>query len=135
MTRLEWAQRFLRQLGVPVTDRTRMAMVVWMQSEGSPARWNPLATILPMPGAVTMNSAGVKHYPDRRTGLEASLRTIREEQYDEIVRRLARNSYPRYIVNAIAESPWGTDGELMLRVLRSARRGYFDDYASTAIPD
>jgi hypothetical protein len=133
MTRAEWARRFLRELGCERSDRNFMALVVWMQSEGSPARWNPLATTLRRPGSETMNTHGVQHYPDFETGLEASVATIREDQYDRIVRCLERSAHAGWTLRAVAESPWGTDGELMRRVLASARNGYYDEYAAIKI--
>jgi hypothetical protein len=133
MTREGWANRFLRALEAPVSERNQLALVVWMQSEGSPARWNPLATTLRRPGSETMNTHGVQHYPDFETGLEATVATIREDQYARVVRRLERSSHAGWTLKAVAESPWGTSGTLMQRVLTSARRGYYDDYAAVQV--
>lgn len=136
MTREAWARAFLREMGYPETRRNLLVLVVWMQSEGSPARWNPLATTLRKPGSTTMNSHGVQHYPDFPTGLDATADTLREDQqgYDRIRRRLKASRWPRLTVRAIDASPWGTGGDLMKRVLESARAGYYDDYASKPVP-
>ena len=134
MNREHWVRWFLEELRAPVTGRNRMTMVCWIQSEGSPFDWNPLATTLRMPGSVTMNSHGVQAYPSFDTGLDASIRTINEPQYERIVRRLRRNAWPSRTHRAIAKSPWGTDGDLLGRVLSSAKDGHYDDYAKQTIP-
>lgn len=134
MQREFWANAFLTRLGAPVTRHNRMVMVVWMQSEGSPFAWNPLATTLKRPGSQTMNSHGVQAYPSYSVGMDASVATIREPQYDKVVNRLMRNARPGRTLEAIAASPWGTGGSLMSAVLTSAKRGYYDDYAEQQIP-
>jgi hypothetical protein len=129
MTRGEWTTRFLRYGDFFVTKRTKRAVLSWVTAEGTKAKFNPLATTQPMSGATDFNSVGVKNYPDLKTGLEATVKTLgfSGHGYGAIVRRLKRDDTAAHILEAVEQSDWGTGG-LAVEVLEDVK----DDYESFA---
>lgn len=97
----------LNMLGAPTTAVTLQALEAWAASEGTPVSWNnPLATTEPWPGAVIVNSAGVRAYPSEYTGAEATAATLRLPAYTAVVRALRQNAGLRAIFDAVNHSPW-----------------------------
>jgi hypothetical protein len=126
MTRDGWATKFLTHIGAPVQQSTKRALVAWMQTEGSNADWNPFATTQRMPGSTNFNSIGVQNYVSSKQGIEATWKTLNfsGHRYGKIRRRLRNGDTARKILEAVAESDWGTEGELLLRVLEDVQRDY-----------
>lgn len=75
--------------------------------EGSGANWNPLDTTEPMPGDSLYNSVGVRNYPTMWAGWQATIKTLTNGYYPQVISALQRGSSSAY-VQAIARSPWGT---------------------------
>ena len=126
VTRDDFAKRLLKRLDAPVTLRNKRALVTWMQSEGSKALYNPMATTKKMPGSWSFNWVGVQNYRDLESGVSATLITLREpgHGYEKILRRLKKNAWAINTLRAIGASEWGTNLSLMLRVLWDVRRDY-----------
>jgi hypothetical protein len=118
--RKRFATAILRKLGAPTSAANMNLMLAWMQAEGTDARFNPLATTQPAPGATNFNSVGVKNYRSFNQGVAMSVRTLLNGYYGSIVRLLRSSASPFDTARAIAQSPWGT-GKLVLQVLRNAR--------------
>jgi hypothetical protein len=137
ITREQFAVRFLQAINAPVTDRNLWALVAWMQAEGSTAKFNPLATTQPMPGATNFNSVGVKNYVDLEQGVEATAKTLNYGAdrdiygYKPIRRRLRKNAWARNTLQAVEDSIWGTGG-LALRCLPGVKR-YWNVYRNMPI--
>jgi len=108
LTRCDWASAFVRTMGFPATYNTHVALLGWMQGEGSPCRWNPLDTTEPWGGATNCNSAGVKNYPSEQAGLDATAATLKNGYYTAILNAFHGNDHPLTIAAAIANSVWGT---------------------------
>jgi hypothetical protein len=115
VTRGEFMHKVLADLGIEKTLDAREAIAAWMQAEGGSADNNPLNTTLVLPGSTTMpgNTAGVQEYASADSGVEATVRTLREEGhgYAKIRRRLRFGAPAWAIVDAIIESDWGTGHE------------------------
>eukprot|EP01116_Phalansterium_solitarium_P008883 TRINITY_DN22852_c0_g1_i1.p2 TRINITY_DN22852_c0_g1~~TRINITY_DN22852_c0_g1_i1.p2 ORF type:complete len:159 (+),score=29.47 TRINITY_DN22852_c0_g1_i1:22-477(+) len=107
-TRCQWASSILVALNLPKSSNNVLAMLGWMQGEGSPCRNNPLDTTENYSGATNCNSAGVKNYPSMASGVAATVETIRLSYYKEIVHDLAISADAITTAAAIAASPWGT---------------------------
>jgi hypothetical protein len=115
-SKVDWAKDFLAGLGAPVTRENVAAIVAWEQQEGghvhNDATWNPLNTTQPAAGAVPMSpkNPGIKAYPDRATGLAASIETIRlgGRGYEPILAALAKGNDAAAVIAAIGASKWGT---------------------------
>lgn len=113
-----FANDLLTRLGMPVTGENVRAITAWARAEGTAAAHNPLATTQPMDGATRFNSVGVRNYSSYEEGLAATVRTLRNGRYGNVLAALAAGTSAEDVARAVAASPWGT-GEGVLRVLRS----------------
>jgi peptidoglycan hydrolase CwlO-like protein len=111
-TLLTWAQALLQRLRMPVTADNVAAIVAWETAEGghwhNTARYNPLNTTQPMPGATAMNSVGVKAYRDWDQGFEATIITLHNGFYPRILAALRTGNDAVAVAIAVGASPWGT---------------------------
>lgn len=107
-TRLEFADAVVAAGRWPVTTPNEQALVTVMVAEGSHARWNPLDTTEPEPGAGDYNSAGVRNYVSLAQGVQATVATLTNGDYGEVLAALAAGDDAEAVVKAFAASPWGT---------------------------
>jgi peptidoglycan hydrolase CwlO-like protein len=109
---LSWAHALLGYLGVPVTSQNLTAITAWELAEGghwfNSARYNPLDTTMPEPGASVMNSVGVKAYTSWAEGFTATVATLRNGLYGPILAALEKGDDALAVAAAVAASPWGT---------------------------
>jgi len=107
-----WARALLGYLGMPVTSQNLTAITSWELAEGghwfNSARYNPLDTTMPEPGATVMNSVGVKAYTSWAEGFTATIATLRNGLYDPILAALRKGDDAVAVAAAVASSPWGT---------------------------
>lgn len=76
-TRGQWAAEFLRAMGNQSPDVQTIRLVAsWTKAENTKAKYNPLATTWDTGTGTDFNSAGVQSYPDRATGIQASIKTL-----------------------------------------------------------
>jgi hypothetical protein len=108
----------LTGIGANSTPEKIKFLKAWRQAEGGKANYNPFNTTKSAPGTTDYNSVGVKEYPDRQTGLEATIKTLKLSYYTDLVSKLMDDSST---AEEIASSPdletWGT-GSGVERVLR-----------------
>lgn len=116
-TRRDFAIDVLRGLGMPVTNQNLLAMVAWMSAENTKARFNPFATTQGWPGATKFNSVGVRNYASWADGVAATIKTMRLGYYTRIRAALKQGNAGYAVIQAIAESPWGT-GKLVYSTWR-----------------
>ena len=111
-TPLTWAKALLEQLGMPLTQQNAAAITAWELAEGghwhNSAHYNPLNTTMPEPGAMAMNSVGVKAYLSWAQGYTATIATLRNGYYGGILAALRAGSNAIAVADAVAASPWGT---------------------------
>ena len=111
-TPFTWARALLAQLGMPVTNDNVAAITAWEMAEGghwyNGAHFNPLNTTQPEPGAVAMNSVGVKAYVNWAQGFRATITTLRNGLYGGILAALSKGNDALAVAHAVAASPWGT---------------------------
>jgi len=111
-TPLSWARALLGYLGMPATSQNLTAITSWELAEGghwfNSARYNPLDTTMPEPGATVMNSVGVKAYTSWAEGFTATVATLRNGLYGPILSALRRGDDAVAVAAAVASSPWGT---------------------------
>ena len=105
-----WARAFLASLKVVPTRENMIAVMAWINFEGTSAAWNPLATTLPWPGATNFNSVGVKNYRTMADGIAASVTTLRSplHGYPRIVVNLLASSKAEATCAAVTASSWGS---------------------------
>lgn len=117
--RVKWAGDLLDRLGMPKTAENQRALIAWARAEGTAASFNPLATTQGASGASNFNSVGVKNYPSYEVGLDATVKTLRNGRYENILAALRRGTNAIDVGQAVEDSPWGTGGGV-LRVLRGS---------------
>lgn len=109
----DWATKFLAQLGVPITSENLKAMTTWMAFEGghwkNSAHYNPLNTTQGADGASSMNKVGVKSYNSWEQGLQATVETIRNGRYGNVLQALQSGTDASAVLTAVNRSPWGTN--------------------------
>jgi hypothetical protein len=90
----------------------------WQQAEGGTARHDPFDTTEPWPGATDYNSAGVKNYASREDGVDATVKTLLNGHYNDIVTALRRGESPYVVADLIGVSSWGTNGDTIKAILK-----------------
>lgn len=81
----------LKNIGAPVSTNNLSLLYTWAKYEGGDAQFNPLNTTQNANGATNFNSAGVKNYPDFKTGVEATAKTLQNKYYPELLDALKKN--------------------------------------------
>jgi hypothetical protein len=76
-------------------------------------RWNPLNTTTPEPGSWNFNSAGVQSYPTQASGVAATVRTLQNGHYPQVVAAIRAgvpiNDWNTPGIRAEIDT-WGTHG-------------------------
>jgi hypothetical protein len=112
-----FAVNVLRRLGAPRTRANMKAMRAWIAQEGghwhNDARFNPLNTTQPEAGSTTFRSVGrgaadIRIYRTPEQGIEATVATLKNGRYGNILSALQRGSNAAAVASAIESSPWGT---------------------------
>ncbi len=120
---LAFYKAVLKKLGVKETAEKIKFLLAWRQGEGGQARNNPFNTSKDMPGTADTkyNSHGVRNYPDRKTGLEATVATLKLSYYKEIVDLLSKDTVTaQELAHTSALKKWGT-GKMVRKVLDSGK--------------
>lgn len=119
----EFYRAILKSIGANETPEKIKFLKAWRQGEGGKATNNPFNTTKKMavPGVTNYNSAGVKNYPDKQTGLNATVATIKLPYYRRLLRLLQND---RSTAKDLAMSPdlhtWGT-GDMVSKVLSTGK--------------
>jgi hypothetical protein len=114
----------LQRLGFPVTTENVRALTGWAAAEGghfhNDARYNPLNTTQPAPGAGNTGTQGnIKVYRSWDQGLDATVETLRNGRYAPILAALKNGNSAEAVGAAIGKTPWGTNGSLVTRTIGS----------------
>lgn len=109
----------LKGIGAPVTPANLAFMRAWKQAEGGDDT-NPFDTTQGAPGATDFNSVGVKRYASVQSGIQATIQTLTNGNYGNILQALKAGTDPMAAAHALAASPWGT-GQLVEKILGGGR--------------
>jgi hypothetical protein len=120
-----WKFRLLRAIHAKGNLQNRRLLAAWARAEGGDARYNPLNTTQPWPGATPYNtlSDGKTHVWDYRTGADgiaATAKTITNGHYNGTVAALrAGKLTARQIVTTHGREfdVWGTGATHILALL------------------
>lgn len=115
----EFYRAILKGLGAKETPEKMKFLKAWRQGEGGNAKNNPFNTTKDVPGDADTkyNSVGVRNYPDRQTGLDATLATLKLPYYKELVAMLRNDNITAVeLANSKNLETWGT-GSLVKKVL------------------
>jgi hypothetical protein len=111
MTRETWAESLLTALGYPVTKLAVTDVMSWEAQENTNAKFNPLATTQPMPGSTMFNDLGngigVQNYTSAEQGLEATVKTLNNGYYPEILDALSIGGTGDFGLT-VSQTQWGT---------------------------
>lgn len=116
----------LNSLGAPVTPNTLQICRDWQSYEGGSASWNPWNTTQWAPGATEYNDAHVRNYPDEGTGIGATVSTLRNGYYPDVVRALVAD---------LPESEWGLSPAILGQINTWGTHGFADHLAQIAKPE
>lgn len=121
---VEWSEELLHALGNTNPSAETVAFVeAWVRAENTRAEHNPLATTQPMPGDTCFNylsgKCGVRNYTSRSQGLDATVKTLQNGLYPNIVTGLLTNN-PRLAHNQNELDTWGTGLFLPASVIDTA---------------
>jgi cell wall-associated NlpC family hydrolase len=87
-----WIGQLFKALGVPNSKANMSSLTDWMAHEEPPSDWshwnNPMNTTMPEAGAVSENSDGVKSYKTLSQGLAATVATLQNGLYPQILAQL-----------------------------------------------
>ena len=118
-TDMGFYKAILKELGVNETAEKLKFLMAWRQGEGGEAANNPFNTSKHIPGTVDSkyNSHGVRNYPNRKTGFDATIATLRLAHYKEIINLLKKDSVTAMeLASSAALKKWGT-GHMVKKVL------------------
>jgi len=119
-TETQFATDLLSRINAPITDSNIAAMTTWMKFEGggggkstglgiNSAMFNPLNTTLRTSGSTgSMNSVGVQKYASYDAGLSATVQTLQNGRYSNILAALKQGTSTAAVLGAVNASPWGT---------------------------
>lgn len=114
MTPAIFAEQLLARLALPVTDNNVRALVAFQYQEGghtNHALYNPLNTMLKTSSSVNFNTGkpggGVQAYSSWDEGLEATAKTMAQNNMRPIVDSLRASASPVETVAKIGASDWG----------------------------
>lgn len=119
----EFYKAILTSLGANVTPEKMTFLKAWRQAEGARAKNNPFNTTKSMPedGVTSYNSVGVKNYPTRQIGLDATVKTLSLPYYKELVAKLKDdNITAKELAETDDLTVWGT-GSLVSKVLAGGK--------------
>lgn len=115
-----FVQALLDALNAPKTPQNRLFLQDWQRAEGGNANFNPFNTTEPAPGATNYNGVGVKNFTNPSEGVKATVDTLLNGHYGNIVGDLkGGKATAAQLATDVARSPWGT-GSGVLRVLGAA---------------
>ena len=82
-------KEILTGIGAPHSDRNILFLYAWRNAEGAVAAWNPFNTTQPATGATCYRTTPrVRNYPNRASGLKATIDTLLNGYYPNLVNAL-----------------------------------------------
>ena len=122
LTEENFYQKFLENIGAPITDENLRFLYAWRQAEGKSGEFNPFNTTQPWPGSTRYNNLGrgigVRNYKTIEDGMAATIKTIKNGYYDCILNGLINDIGAQNIAKCPSLKTWGT-GFLLGEVLRT----------------
>ena len=144
-------KQVIEGIGAQWNNKTKLIMYAWRQAEGGKATNNPFNTTL-NEGAdnegcyynclkkgkgvepsscrtcPTGYDPGVRNYKTPAVGVRATISTLKESRYTDIVNAIKNNDINGFIL-ALGKSPWGTDSSLVSKIIKG-----WDDGATPKPP-
>jgi hypothetical protein len=118
----EFYIKLLEVLGAPVSEENLKFIYAWRQAEGKGGKNNPFNTTWNLIGSTVFNKAGVRNYLTPQDGLSATVKTLRNGNYNCIVNGLRNDIGSDKIATCESLKTWGT-GDLVSKVLMAYKSG------------
>lgn len=87
-----WIKDLLSAIGAPANSANIASITDWMAHEEPPSDWshwdNPMNTTEPEAGSQSQNSVNVQSYPSLSEGLQATITTLNNGDYGDILMQL-----------------------------------------------
>lgn len=114
----QWERLILRGVGAPATPQNLRFLDAWQRAEGggtaNAANFNPLNTTQGAAGAGSINSVGVKSYRNAGQGIRATVQTLLNGHYGDIVGGLrSGRASAQQLASSRSLSTWGTGGGVL----------------------
>lgn len=93
----DWANLTLSGISAPHTETNVEFLACWAEREGGNAEFNPLNTEYRLSGSSSYNSAGVQNFPTVQEGATATVRTLLNGMYSDIVAALRSGNAERTV--------------------------------------
>ena len=119
----DFYKEILRGIEAPESRNNMLYLFAWRQAEGGNAAFNPFNTTQRADGATNYNKVGVKNYTSAEQGIKATIKTLLNGRYGDIISSLRRSADPMETADALERSPWGTGG-LAKKVISGYQAGY-----------
>lgn len=81
----QFSSAVLSGIGAPVNPATVKSMESWIGREGGGGTNNPLNSTFPLGGSTSFNSVGVQNYPTYADGVDATISTLENGNYQDIL--------------------------------------------------
>lgn len=122
---MDMYKQILRGIDAPITANTLTFLFAWRQFEAGTATFNPFNTTQTLDNSTNYNilsfGGGVQNYESESDGVEATVITLENGRYDNLVQSLQDNEDPIEIASNVDDlNTWGS-GDGPLRVLKSGR--------------
>lgn len=119
-----FCMQLLGRVGMLDTKTRKAMLLAWCWAEGgwqhNSAAYNPMNTTQDAPGAVPINSVGVKAYTSLQQGLDATEVTLTNGLYTAVLRALQTQDVANWAAT-VGDSPWGTSGASIAAVMQRAQ--------------
>lgn len=143
-TKAEFARRIIVEGKWPDHVNNYVALIAWMSAEFSPsetkrARNNPLATTRAMLGASDFNTSHVKNYPTLEIGVKATVATLRNGNYPNVLACLNDKEPAGVTLLAVERGAtnkprWGTSFDPSPIVFVEGVRSHWSQHAFDVVP-
>jgi hypothetical protein len=110
--------KVLTELGAPVSKQNLLFFYAWRQAEGAKATFNPFNTTQPKEGSTLWNClkrkngkcvGGVRNYASKDDGIQATVKTLENGNYNCILSKLRDDKGAKEIANCSSDlKTWGT---------------------------
>lgn len=114
---IEFYSEVLEGIDAPVTENTLTFFFAWREAESGLCAFNPFATTQPYGNSTKFNTAGVRNYETKEDGIAATIKTLLNGYYPDLLDKLRNDLDPLEIATSKNLTTWGT-GNLVLTVLK-----------------
>lgn len=120
----DFYKAILNCIGAPVTKENMKFMYAWRQAEGATAKNNPFNTTRKRSNATNYNSVGVKNYPTKDDGIQATCETLKLPMYTSLISQLKSGTATASEManNSQVMKIWGT-GDLIAKITKAYDQG------------